>query len=82
MWILLKKNCKAREVARRPNYFKQWNVAEKLHLEKFLITFKQRTKMEQEVKESLYKKEKGIIEFKKCLRYMLELDNLSQDDFL
>jgi hypothetical protein len=33
MWVLLKKHNLEREIAKRPNYFKMWDTAEKLHLD-------------------------------------------------
>lgn len=56
MWVLLKKHNLEREIAKRPNYFKMWDTAEKLHLDKFIITFNHRTGLEQDAKESIWKK--------------------------
>jgi len=56
MWIDLKKHIKMWEVEKRPNFFLGWDKAEKEHLDKYWITFRQRTELEVDAIESVHKK--------------------------
>ena len=82
MWINLKKNIRKRELENRPKYIQQYDESVGKHLENYFITLKSRVRSEAEAKESMWEDPKGIVEFRKHLKYILNADNIKNDDFI
>ena len=79
MWIELKRYLKEKEIAGRPKYILKYGEAKKMHMNPFLLKFKMRAKDEAEVKESVWKDPKALIDLRKHLRYILRIENRQSD---
>jgi len=72
MWSQLKIHIKKWEEEARPNYYKLfYDNAKELHMVPFFVEFRIRAKHEAEVLESMWRKPKGLAEFRKSLQYIL-----------
>ena len=60
------------EIASRPKYIKIFEKAKDLHLLKYKDDLNIMTLIEQSIKESVDRQEKGVTEFRKNLRLLLE----------
>lgn len=76
MWIHLKKYIKEKEIAGRPNYFLKYDEAKDMHMNPFILKFKVRTRDEEDVRESVWKDPKALIDLRKHLRYILRIANM------
>lgn len=70
-----------KELANRPKYFKKWAEAKEKHMGPFFLEFHSRVQKEQKIKEHIDKPSKEVIDIRKKMRYILNMDNITKDDF-
>ena len=82
MWERVRKRAEENEIARRPEYIKLYEKAKGAYMDGLLLEFKLRAEDEQDCLESIWKSRKEVLELRKNMKYILDIDNIDNEDFI
>jgi len=81
MWATLRKNQRDKEIANRPKYISMFEKAKDKHFVGKASDLKIKANFELEAKESLWRKEVEVTDFRDEIKQMLKLP-IKQEDFI
>jgi len=83
MWATLKKHIQLWAEETRPDFCKLYfDTAKEIHMQRYFLDFRIRAADERDAMESLDKPPKGLIEFRRALRYVLNQENIGKEHFI
>ena len=82
MWIRLRENLKAKEIASRPDYIQMYEDAKQLHMTGYFVDLDASCKIEQGAKESLWRDQLTQRRFRDCIRYLFKQENVGEDELI
>lgn len=82
MWEKVRKRAEENEIAKRPEYIKLFEKSKGVYMDNLLLEFKLRAEDEQDCLESIWKSRKEVLDLRKNMKYILDLDNIGNEDFI